>query len=309
MTVALYDGKKHTEYHFDSNDEKAGKEIIKLLGNDTGESLVTMEASGVYHLRLAVLLYSKGIKISVVNPLVIKRYAQMKMVRAKTDRVDARIIAEYGYTQEPFMFMPKSDTLKRVTLYLKGIDDLLKTKNQITNRLEALSRQSCKCEDLNKSFKKLVEQINHEIKQLEEKIKSLVKQEYEETYNRLKEIEGVGERVSICIIGHFGNFENFESPKQVASYIGINPAPYESGTSVKRRGHISKKGSPYIRTMLFLASLSASIYNLQCKELYERLINNGKPKKVALIAVANKLIRQIFVIVKYGRQYDPQYKL
>ena len=74
-------------------------------------------------------------------------------------------------------------------------------------------------------------------------------------------------------------------------------------------GHISKKGNPYIRTMLFLASLSASIYNLQCKELYERLINNGKPKKFALIAVANKLIRQIFVIVKYGRQYDPQYKL
>ena len=90
----------------------------------------------------------------------------MKMIRAKTDRVDARVISNYGYYQTPYMFKPKPENAEKITLYLKGIDDLFKTKTQFINRLEALSYQFCKCEDLTEIFKNMIKQIEHNIKEL-----------------------------------------------------------------------------------------------------------------------------------------------
>jgi len=107
------------------------------------------------------------------------------------------------------------------------------------------------------------------------------------------------------ILGFFGKFEDFENSKQVVSYIGINPSPYQSGTSVKGSGKISKKGNKFLRTKLYMSSLSAAKSNPSCSRLRERLKEKGKSNKQIRIAVANKLVRQIFAVLKFNKDWDP----
>ncbi len=103
-------------------------------------------------------------------------------------------------------------------------------------------------------------------------------------------------------------FQRFESAKELCSYAGITPIIRQSGTSVKGRPRMSKMGNPKLRNLLFMCSFNACKYNLACKALYDRIIAKGKSKKLALIAVCNKLLKQAFSIVKNGIPYNDQYR-
>jgi len=109
------------------------------------------------------------------------------------------------------------------------------------------------------------------------------------------------------IVAVFNGFENFSTAKQACSFAGIAPAPYESGTSVKGRGSISKRGSTFARKMLYMGALVATIHNSFIKQQYQRLLQNGKSKMVALVAAANKLLRQAFGVLKSGKPFDINY--
>jgi len=102
-------------------------------------------------------------------------------------------------------------------------------------------------------------------------------------------------------------FEKFETASQLCSYVGITPTIRESGSSVRGRSRISKVGNKKLRNLLFLCAFSACKYNKACKAIYERIVNKGKSKKLALIAVANKLLKQAFAIAKHGIPYDENY--
>jgi len=102
-------------------------------------------------------------------------------------------------------------------------------------------------------------------------------------------------------------FSKFERASQLCSYVGITPTIRESGSSVGGRSRISKVGNRKLRNLLFLCSFNACKHNKGCKEVYERIVNKGKSKKLALIAVANKLRKQCFAIAKSGRPYDETY--
>lgn len=305
LDVALYDGKSHKILRCE-NRETGFSEIEKeLIGYDRADILISMEATGIYHLKMAVYFHERGYLVSVLNPLIMKRYTEMKMLRAKTDSVDARAIAEYGYTESPCYFIPKKGQNERIIQLLKLIGGLHRTKSEIRNRFHALKRVPGADETALLICEKLEACIDAEISQAEQKINQILKEYYSDDNKRLREIPGVGKRLSSLVIGFFGKFENFDNAKQVSSFIGLNPSRRQSGVSLNGRGIISKKGNRYIRKIFYMAALSASKHNSACKAQYERLLENGKSKRVALIAVANKLARQIFAIMKYDRVYDP----
>nr|WP_281340822.1 transposase [Sulfurihydrogenibium sp. YO3AOP1] len=108
--------------------------------------------------------------------------------------------------------------------------------------------------------------------------------------------------MSVC-----GNFERFKSVKDISSFIGISPSPYESAACVKKSGWIKKMGNPYVRKILYMAALSAIRFNKYCRELYERLVSKGKAKKLALVAVAHKLLRQAYGVLKSRRPFDENF--
>ena len=309
LDVAFFNGNDYESTAY-SNDKNGCKKLLnKIKTYDGMEIIVTMEATGTYHLNAATNVHSAGYDVSVVNPLVIRRYSEMKMLRAKTDPVDARTISEYGYEQKPYYFKPKTANCQKIVYYLKLIEDFLHMKSQNKNRIEAYSV----CPDAPKeTMKRLLDMndyITSQIKETEKELKALVKDESANQYKRLMGIPGIGDRSSTAIIGYFNNFEDFENAKQVVSFIGMNPSPCESGTSVKGKGTISRQGNVYLRKLFYMASLSASKHNESCKLLYDRLLENGKDKKLALVAVANKLIRQVFAIVKYEREYISSYHM
>lgn len=286
------------------------------------ELYFVMEATGTYHLTYANTLYEKGYNAYVVNPLIIRRYGEEKLRRAKTDKADAKLIAEFGYNNiinkandtnssvSHYLFRPNSETSIKIKLMLKTINQLIALKNRNTNHMEALKQYKKEySKESIKIFKSLNKEMDEQIKKLEKQIKALIMNtEYKETYKRVTSIPGIGKRTGSALIGYFGAFDNFENAKQIAAYIGLNPGVKQSGKSIKKRGKISRIGSPYLRKLFYMDALSASRYNAQCRALYERLLLKGKDKHQIFTAVGHKLLRQAFAVVKHKRIYDPAYQ-
>jgi len=308
VDVVRYDGKftKNTQYkNTVEGFQKLEDEISK---GDTSETIITMEATGIYHLQAAYYFSEKGYTVSVVNPLIIKRYSEMKMLRAKTDSVNARTIAEYGFHEKPWYFIQKDDGRDHIVQLLKQIDALHAMQTENRNRLHALQRIPHADIRTLEIYQEIDTMLKQKEQEAEQRIDTIAKELYADVYKSLLDIPGVGKRLAALILGFFGEFENFNNAKQVSSFIGLNPSANQSGVSVHGRGVISKKGNRYMRKIFYMAALSAKKYNKTCKEQYDRLLSNGKCKKVALVAVANKLARQIFAIVKNGRIYEPCYQ-
>jgi transposase len=305
IDIAIYDGKQYTLFQI-KNQKKA---IIKFFSKleKAGEYHVVMEATGIYHLVLFTALIELEFAVSVVNPLIIKRYSEMKMKRAKTDIVDARLIAMYAFEQKPKLSQLPNATQEKIFSLFKAVEVFQKIMTSLNNRLLALKSYNCQHETVINEIKKNIRSAKSSIKKLENEIYDIIENNYAQLNKRLMQIPGVGPKTSSMIIGCFGYFENFDNAKQVVSFAGLNPNPRLSGKSVNRGSNISKKGNPLLRKMLYLAALSAKTCNPNCKMIYERLLNKGMPKMKALVAVAHKLLRQIFAIAKYNRIWRPDY--
>jgi len=268
------------------------------------ESICVMEASGPYYLKLATFLSEQAIDVCVINPLVIRRFSQMRMSRAKTDKKDAMLIAEYGKTEKPDLWQPEAAyvlELKQMQAYLEQLN---KNKTAFTVQKEAFNQNLIKSEILEKSINSVIETIDKEIKQIEKRMELIIKTHHQEMFDQLKSIPGMGSKTSLLLIVISGGFSKFNNHKQLASYVGISPRIFESGTSVKGRSKICKMGMSKVRAMLYVCAWSAKRCNKSCKELYDRLIEKGKSKKLALIAVVIKLLKQAFAIATKKEYYS-----
>ncbi|KHJ36484.1 transposase IS116/IS110/IS902 family protein [Pedobacter glucosidilyticus] len=268
---------------------------------------VVMEATGPYYFQLARFVHDSGLRVSVVNPLIIRRYAQMRMSRAKTDSKDAMVIAEFAQMTSPKLWTPPTEEIQKIRNLETYLEGLKQRRQMLCNQLHAFESAGTIEQLLYNEIKEEVESYDKRIKDKECEIEKLIKQNYAEMAVNIRSIPGIGPRsVSMLIIATdgFGMFENY---KQVISYFGLAPRIYESGTSVKGKGHICKMGMGQIRKVLYMAATSAIRCNKACKELYERLRGKGKPYRVALIAAVNKLIKQVFAIAKSGEPYKAQF--
>ena len=158
-----------------------------------------------------------------------------------------------------------------------------------------------------RSLRRNKKHLNTEIKILEAKILSLIKEDHHQQLSLLTSVPGIGRKTVLFLIIATDGFSNFETASQLCSYVGITPPIRESGSSVSGRARISRVGNKKLRNLLFLCSFNACKHNKTCRELYERIVNKGKSKKQALIAVANKLTKQCFAIAQSGRPYDEMY--
>jgi len=285
----------------------AGHQRLIVKARNYQESHLVMEATGTYHLALAKALFEAGCKQSVINPLQLKRFAQMKMRRLKTDRSDAQLLAAYGREQHPeahYMQPVAEQQLKQINTQIRH---LIKVRTSIKNLAHAngyLPESAPICLEVDAS---LLAYLDHAIERLEKAQQALIQATYKEVQVLIESVVGVGRRTSMMLIAYLGTFERFRVYKQLVAYVGLNPVPMESGTSLRRRMHISKQGQAELRTLFYLCALSAKNHNKVCRALYERQLAKGKPKKVALIAVANKLVKQVFTIVKSGVAFDNDY--
>lgn len=307
VDVACHQEGKMKVIRFESNQAKTAKEILKTFQVKPKQISIVMEATGNYHKHLAYAFHHLGTEVSVINPLCIKRFSQMKLARAKTDVYDAKIITEYGFSHTLRLWNPPSDKQVQLKQIVKALEDLQGIKTQIHNRLDALKGDPIQTKSILKMWEKQKKELEKSIKGLKEEMVALAKEINAQNFKLIQSIPGLGPSVASALMGEFGSFEDFVSAKQVVASVGLNPSPYQSGSSVKGRGGISKRGHGYLRALLYMASLTAKSSNPLCKALYERLVAKGKSKRVALVAVAHKLLRQAFGVVKHQQAFQVQF--
>jgi transposase len=288
-----------------SNDKKGFQELTKMIPSG---AWVVMEASGPYYYQLACFLHKKGIKVAVINPLVIRRFMQMQLKRAKTDSADAKGIAAYGELMELKTWEPLKENYLKIKQWYSIRKQLIKHLHATTRQMEAFIATGKPDSKIRAALEEEIRHTNIKVKAAEEQMNELIEQENSVIKEQLESIPGIGPKTSLLLIVALRGFENFENYKQVISYLGLSPRIYESGSSVRGRSKICKMGMAEVRKCLYMAARSARKYNTGCKELYERLRAKGKAHRVAMIAVVNKLLKQAFAIVEAGTVYEKDYQ-
>ena len=281
------------------------KKFVKILDID---SHCVMEATGYYHYQLAYYLLESGIRVSVENPLAVKRFIQMKLSKIKTDKSDAKQICEYAKQVELKLWKGNSKHQTECLQITRLLAIYTKQSTMIKNKLHGESVLGNPSKAVVSSLKRSLKQVQKEIKMLEDKLLILVKQEHQEVLTRLKSIPGIGNKTALMLVVLTDGFERFTSGSELCSYAGLTPVIKRSGSSVTGRSKISKMGNQKLRNLLFMCSFNACKYNKACKDIYERLVAKGKSKKLALIAVCNKLLKQAFAIAKSGLIYEDSYR-
>jgi transposase len=289
-----------------SNDLEGFKILYKYLQSG---SCCVMEATSTYYMQCAYYLYGKNIEVAIVNPLSVNHFAKMRMSRAKTDKKDAAIIAQYGISENPRLWQPKASHLIELQQLQAILENLTKQKVSCSNQLEAFTCSGQMSKDIKKTIEKQISFYKKQIKDVESKMETITQKHHKELYENLQTIPGLGRRSSILLIVITDGFTKFEKAKELVSYIGICPRLYESGSSVKGRSKICKMGMSRMRQLLYLCSMRAMRANKQCIEMYDRLKAKGKNGKLILMALANKLVKQAFAVGIGKKIYDPNFSL
>ncbi len=295
---------KGSHFQF-KNTLKGFKEFLRLLDN---RSHCVMEATGYYHYQLAYFLRDNDINVSVENPLSVKRFIQMKLSKIKTDKSDSKLICEYAQQVDLKLWEGHSRHQIECLQITRLLSVYTKQSTMLKNKVhgeEVLGNPSL---FVVRSLKRSLKATQKEMAILEERLLKLVKQTHQDLLTRLETIPGIGRKTAIMLIVLTDGFKRFTSASELCSYSGLTPLIRQSGSSVNARARISKIGNKKLRNLLFMCSFNACKYNKACRELYERIVAKGKSKKLALIAVCNKLLKQAFAIAKSGLIYDETYR-
>lgn len=270
---------------------------------------VVLEATGVYHLNLVYLLDEQNIDVTILNPLSLKGFSTSYLLTTKTDAVDAALLLRLAQERKPVATkIPKVEWQQKKQL-LTEWEHTQKQFQREKNRLHAFSSWNQSSPVATQLVEERIELLEKQLLQIEEMLTSLSNvmenEEFEKQVELASTIKGIGKKTALFVLMVSHSLEYFNSPKELAKFLGLTPTIHQSGR-FKKRGRISKKGNAYVRGLLYCCARSAKRFNPQCKELYEKLRKKGKPYKVAMIAVAHKLVRQLFAVVKNQTPYQPQ---
>lgn len=304
--VVAYSSAKSSETKTFKNTTKGIREFIRTISPE--ENHCVLEVTGNYSMLLVYLLSKAGFTVSMENPLKIKNFARVMLSVVKTDEIDARLIALYGERMQPAPFKLRSDSLlllKQKRTVLRQLKKQLTANRNLEGSLKVLPFIDSKCK---KVLEKTIKFLEKQIQEMEEELTSLAEIEYKKQMDLLTSIKGIGATLAAALIIATGGFTYFDNAKQLTRYLGLSPTYQQSGTSVNVKGHINRNGDAYLRSQLYIGAMASLRCNAECKACFDRLRSNGKPGKVAIVAVANKLIRQAFAVVTHEKKYIDGYK-
>lgn len=285
-----------------SNDPTGFAALANWLSNQAVAHVhACMEATGHYGEALAEYLADAGHTVSIVNPAQIKAFGRSQLVRNKTDQVDARLIARFCFHFQPVPWTPTPAHVRELRALVQRLDALLAMRIQEHNRLE--SALSTVAGDIKAHLAYLDEQIAL----TRERIKHHIDR-HPDLKNKgalLRSIPGIGEATLAAILAYMPDTALFQSAKQVAAWIGLNPRQRQSGSSVRGRSFLAKTGHASLRKVLYMPALVALRHNPVLKAFYQRLVAAGKNGKAAVCAVMRKLVHIIFGVLKHQRPFDP----
>lgn len=271
-------------------------QLLKRLAHYQVERLV-MEATGRYQWLLAEAAFMKGLPVCIVKPLSVRRYAGAIEQLAKTDKIDARVIAEYGAVIQPRVTRQQSKNLIAIKDMLCRRRQLMQMRTQELNRLPLMSKA------LAKSCQRIIRTLEKEVAGIEATLDKRIAQQsdWAEKKALLKTAPGIGDTMVYTLLADLPELGSLRN-KEVAALVGVAPFNRDSG---RMRGKRRIRGGRHmIRTTLYMATLSAIQYNPAIKHFYQRLVAEGKHKKVAITACMRKFITILNAMVRDNKPWS-----
>jgi transposase len=290
------------------NGAKGFEEFEKWLkehGVVPANALIVVEATGVYGEKLCHFLYPRGFRLVIEAPHKVKRAFRLQ---SKTDELDASQIAEYGYRffDELTPWIPDPEIVEQIQVLLTTREHFSEQITANGNILKALKRKVVQTPEANTMIEKTIEQLNSHITEIDRRIEDLINQNphFKQMVSHLKSIPGIALLVSANLLVLTHGFTQTPTYPKLAAHFGIAPLAYESGTSVRRKPTSRKHGPHRFRKLLYLASMTVRQHYAKFKHYFLRKTAQGKPSRLVLNNIANKLIRIVCSILKSQTPYE-----
>lgn len=281
------------------NTEEGIEQFTALL---TPAVTIGIEATGAYHLLFCVRLRERGHGVRVINPLESSRVIQAQSLRrVKTDRTDAiavrkAVLLGLGY---PFTDTKEVLALKALVVERAG---LVAMRAQLKGRREAHAAKEAAAGPLRDSGASVLKALREEIRDIEAQFLR-----YEPAVQALlRTIPGIGVLTAAVLVAFVGDITRFSAPEKLVAYAGLDPRVHQSGTSVRGKGYLSKRGSAHLRHALFNAAFVARQYNPELEAYYRKKLAEGKHYFSAMCAVERKLVHLVWAVWTRGTPFVPR---
>jgi transposase len=287
----------------------AFQQALAAMGVAPAQTLIVMEATSTYWVQLANVLHTAGYAVSVVNPKQAHDFAKAVLQHAKTDPLDAKMLMALGAKLSPPRWTPPPAIYHALQQRLAWRDSLIHLRTQVQNQHHALLHEQVVVDAVATNQAALIADLTAQIQAVERELAEVIAIDDAWTASivRLQSIPGVGLITATWLIVATANFTACASVEAATAYIGLAPHPWQSGSSVRGKPHIGHSGNARVRQALYMAAVSAVRCNPILRTFYARLKAAGKPTKVALCAVARKLLHWAWALVTKQQRFDPEY--
>jgi transposase len=282
-----------------------GFEALALWLGKQGSQKVhaCLEATGNYGEDLAIYLHEAGHTVSIVNPARIKGFAQSELIRTKTDKLDAALIARFCLTMKPPAWIPPPAEIRALRALVRRVDSLNDMRTQEKNRISTAH------ESVSFLIKEHIAYLDQEIEKIRKQIADLIGQNphLRQRKELLDSIPGLGKATIPHILAELDDLEKFHHVRELVAFIGLAPKETLSGSSIKGKPRLCKIGHVRLRKALYMPALVSIQCNPVMIAFYNRLKDKGKNGKVIVCAIMRKLVHVIFGVLKSGKKYDPNH--
>lgn len=283
---------------------------VRLSAAQRADLTVVLEPTGGYELGVAWWAHQQGWRVCLPNPRQVRDWARSQGRRAKTDRQDALVLAQYGAQQALSPWQPLPEEIEELEGLLRRRADLEALLQREHNRREHLAPRPGLHREVSASVERLIEVLEEELRQIEAAIQDHLRQHppLQQTRTRLLSVPGLGPKNVLPVLVLLARWQSRTAgagtSRGLVAYAGLDPQPYESGTSVHRRAAISRQGEREVRRLLYMGALGASRGHNPLRTFYQRLLGRGKAKKLALVAAARKLLTWAWAVFHSGTPFD-----
>jgi len=285
-------------------------DITKWLKTmNSKDTLCVLEPTGCYSQRLLNYLNKYKIATALVPPGQSCGFTNALGIISKNDSQAAKTLALMGQRLDLTLYKHPSTDMQNRKQLLMAKNALMKQKQMLKNQLHAFEHQIVFAPVAVDALKQTLSTVTEQIEVLEEQLNDLDDDEYEHQLKLIRTVVGIGPKTAQALLVATGGIQNFNHARQLSKFLGLVPSSQSSGSSVFKKGRMTKKGNGLVRACLYMAARSARRHNNSCKELYERLRSSGKSHKVASVAVMHKLVKQVFGVVHSGNIFDNQFYL
>ncbi|TDE18088.1 transposase [Dyadobacter psychrotolerans] len=307
LSIELY------AYKIFSNTEKGFSSLLawaKKLADPDIELRFVMEATGVYHQKFAYFLDDQGCTLSIVLPNKISNYIRTLEAKTITDKSCSEAIARFGLERKLDSWKRPKSNYKYLQQLTRERDQIVSERSIVKNQLHAESQEAEPHERSLERLKERIRFLNRQEQEIKEDIHQLVNQDTElkKEIEIISSIPGVGQLTAIIILAETNGFELIRNKKQLSSYAGFDVKEKQSGTSVKGKPRISKKGNRSLRKAMYFPAMTAVKYDDNFKNMYVRIVSKQGIKMKALIAAQRKLLELAYILYKSKTSYDKSHE-